>query len=120
MNVPANNKFFYFGKGSGADQNNECALYPVSAFRGAEAAGAAADEKIDLFFTPQRITTVATGADNDTIRILFRDGVSSTTVLEALANEIAFGSDSIIKVDSDNGVFFSSNVTAVAIAQAGY
>tara|TARA_R100001086_G_scaffold236714_1_gene160351 strand:+ start:152 stop:508 length:357 start_codon:yes stop_codon:yes gene_type:complete len=117
MNVPSKDKFLFFAKGAGADGNNEAVLYPVSSFRGFDVASATT---IDLFFTPQRITSVVSGADNDTIRIqIGTDAGTLVTVLEALANEIAFGSDTVIKVDSDNSVFFNSNVvgcTAITLA----
>ena len=115
MNVPSKDKFLYFASGAGADGNNEAVLYPVKSFRGFDVASATT---IDLFFTPQRITSVVSGADNDTIRIQIGSG-ALVTVLEALANEIAFGSDTVIKVDSDNSVFFNSNVvacTSIALA----
>jgi hypothetical protein len=108
MNVPSKDKFLYFALGTGADATGRAAFYPVSAFRGADPASATA---IDLFFDPQQVTTIATGDDADTIRITIASG-SIVTVLEALSNEIAFGSDTVIKVDGDNSVFFNSNVTA--------
>jgi hypothetical protein len=39
-------------------------------------------------------------------------------VLEALANEIAFGNNTVIKVDADNSVFFNSDVTDCVITLA--
>jgi len=114
MNVPSKDKFLYFATGAGADATGEAAMYPVSAFRGADSASATG---IDLFFTPQQITTVATADDTDTIRITVASG-TIVTVLEALANEIAFGNDTVIKVDADNSVFFNSNVTDCTISLA--
>lgn len=107
MNVPANNKFLYFSTGAGDDGNNKAAIYPVSALRGAEASGAAT---IDLFFSPQRITTVAASDDTDTIRITFTGTMAAA--LESIGNEIAFGNDAVIKVDSTNSLFFNTAVTA--------
>ena len=114
MNVPANNKFLYFSSGDGVNATGEAAIYPVSAFRGADCAGA---DAIDLFFTPQQITTVATSDDTDTIRLTITSGKMSE-VLEALANEIAFGNNTVIKVDADNSVFFNSDVTDCVITLA--
>ena len=114
MNVPANNKFLYFATGDGANLTGEAAFYPVSAFRGADPASATT---VNLFFTPQEVTAVATGDDVDVVTLTITSG-SVVNVLEALANEIAFGNSTVIKVDSDNNVFFNSNVTDCAIVLA--
>lgn len=114
MNVPASNKFLYFATGDGADATGEAAFYPVSAFRGADPASATT---VTLFFTPQEISTVAAADDVDTVVLTVASG-SIVTVLEALANEIAFGNSTVIKVDADNSVFFNSNVTDCAITLA--
>jgi len=114
MNVNSSDKYLYFATGAGADATADAAMFPVSAFRGADSASATG---VDLFFTPQGITTVATSDDVDTIRITVATG-TIVTVLEALANEIAFGNNTVIKVDADNSVFFNSNVTGCTIALA--
>jgi len=92
--------------------NNDSALYPASAFRGADQSGGTT---IDLYFSPIKITDVAASDVADKIPLTITDG-KEKEVLEALAAlvnaPLAADAGFVVVGDDANGVYIE-NVTAV-------
>lgn len=92
--------------------DNDSALYPASAFRGADQSG---DTTIDLYFSPIVITDVATGDVADKIPLTITAG-KEKEVLKALAGlvnaPLAADAGFVVVGDDANSVYIE-NVTAV-------
>ena len=103
--------YLYFAQGDGANATSEAVMYPVSAFRGADALVNA----LVLYFTPAQITDVATSDLCDQITLTITDG-DQKAVLKALAEKMAgshMQAPFIVVADEDNSVFCHSSITAV-------
>jgi hypothetical protein len=99
--------YFYFNTA-----DHDLALYPASAFRGAEQAGGTV---LDLYFSPMKITDVAATDVCDKIALTITDG-KEKEVLETIAtlanSPLAADAGFITIGDDTNGVYIE-NVTAV-------
>lgn len=113
MNVPANNKYLYFRSATAAanedDDSTGSNLYPVSAIRGicagtGSALGVITDDAdaFTIFLEPKAISKTGgdaddAGADNpDVLVVAITTDNNQKTVIEALVNEINFGSNAMI------------------------
>jgi len=108
--------YLYFAQGDGANASSEAVMYPVSAFRGADALVNA----LVLYFTPAQITDVATSDLCDQITLTITDGTQKA-VLESIATKMAGGTHQvpfIVVADEDNGIFCHSGITAVEMVLA--
>ncbi len=110
--------YLYFAQGDGANATSEAVMYPVSAFRGADALV----DGLVLYFTPAQITDVATSDLCDQITLTITDG-DQKAVLESLATKMrghngALQVPFIVVADEDNGIYCHSSITAVEVVLA--
>ena len=99
-------KMLYFNT---ADNDSYC--YPLSSFRGIDQS---ADGTLDLYFSPIKITDVATGDVVDKIPVTIAAGKEKDAcadIAKALADAY---SDALVVIGDDaNSVYVSSHITAV-------
>ena len=115
MNVPANNKYLYFRKATAAgqelDDTTGSNMYPVSAIRGICAGTGSAlgaitddDDAFTIYLSPKATFNGSADADNnsgiddhpDILVVAITTDNNQKAVIEALVNEINFGSNAMI------------------------
>jgi hypothetical protein len=91
--------------------DNDSVAYPISSFRGIDQS---ADTTLDLYFSPIKITDVATGDVADKIPVTIAAGKEKDAISD-IANALAdaYSAALVVIGDDANSVYVSSHITAV-------
>ncbi len=103
-------KVLYFNVGLGENAADESVAYPISSLRSFACIDATS---LGLYFTPAKDALQDTTADQiDLIDLTIVSG-THRSVIRAISNEVANGTDNFITIaNSDDSIFLDSNITA--------
>ena len=94
-------KYFYFSTGSDDNAEGDAVLYPVSSFRGLTPAS---DTTCVMYFTPMKITDVATSDVNDAVTLTFKHGHFSK-VIRLITKGVQSSGNLISIIDAENSKY---------------